>query len=165
MADRHTQFAQAAGVVDPSRGGPVAVTVPNSFTLRKHFADMRVAMAIDAHSRSTAGHDWFENRAGGMENFNKLQEHVLNPNFQGDAQFPKADVDRLRATMSASNYNAAEVERQVRGIVIHASTPTGTAIPENDRQRLDAIVKGIQEQPVPQTEAPTRRAAPLPPTR
>ncbi len=156
-----TDFRQAAGVVEPSRGAQIAPTVPNALAIRARFNDMRIAMAIDSHSRRTAGHDWFENRAGGMENFNRLQEHVLNPNFAGDASFPKEAVDRLRTTMSASNYNPAEVERMVRGIVTHASIPTDSGITREQSQQLQNLI----ERTVPSAQEPAARQQPVVPPR
>lgn len=156
MGGLNDLFAQ---VTEPSGGRALTQTVPNAFAIRKNFADMRIAMAMDR--LRTPGHDWFENRAGGMENFNRLQQHVLDPNFAGNDQFPKAMVDELRRTMSAANYNAAMVEAMVKSIVIKASTPTTSNIPEADRKALEGLINGtITASPTPAaplispTEAP-----------
>ncbi|MDX1922359.1 MAG: hypothetical protein SFW65_04435 [Alphaproteobacteria bacterium] len=156
MGGLNDLFAQ---VTEPSSGRALTQTVPNAFAIRKHFADMRIAMAMDG--QRTPGHDWFENRAGGMENFNRLQQHVLDPNFAGNDQFPKDMVDGLRRTMSATNYNAAMVEAMVKSIVIKASIPTTSNIPAADRDALQAIINGaVTASPTPAAPLITPSEAP-----
>ncbi len=143
MVDFSKAFSNA---VEPSNGQPLALSAYDRFNLHRNFVGMRIAMSMD---RS----DWFENRAGGKENFSKLWGHVVDGT--SNEQFPADMVNQLRDTMRATPYNVDMVEAMVKSMVIKASTPTTSNINAADRAGMVAIINGAASAAATPSSSPT----------